>query len=184
MPNLIQISQKKIAIGDKYSIAVNGMQVLKAARRIFKIFPLIEVSPVQGGNVIFSLEQRFSWLKPSVVFTFGGNIYELTTISWWKRHFQIHMGKDVFDIYGHRGRKVSVFLNDKQVAWFDSAAVTFMAGDEYNIHADAAVSVDWMIAIALFWDMWYNRSGNKGVVNIKFGAIIQARPFDKTWIPS
>ncbi len=184
MPNLIQISQKKIAIGDKYTISLNGNQVLKASRRLLKIFPLVEVMPLQGGNPVFTVERRMSWLKPAYVFTFGQNQYELTTVSWWKRHYQVHLGKDIFDIYGHRGRKVSVFLNNKQVAWFDSAAVTFFAGDEYNIHADGSVSVDWMIAIALFWDSWYNRSGNKSMINIKFGAIIQKQPFDKSWIPS
>lgn len=184
MPNLIQISQKKISIGDKYAIRVNGMEVLKCARRLWKLFPLLEVMPVQGGEPIFKIEQRMSWLKPQYIFTFGGNTYELTTISWWKRHFQVHMGKEIFDIYGHRGRKVSVFLNNKQVAWFDSAAVTFFAGDEYNIHADANVSVDWLIAIVLFWDSWYNRSGNKGVINFKVGSIIQKQAFDKNWVPS
>lgn len=183
MPNHITISQKKISIGDKYSISVNGMPVLKASRRIFKIFPLIEVFRNDDTNVIFSVERKLSWFKPQYDFNLGGNVYHITTISFWKRHYQIHMGKDVFDIYGHRGRKVSVFLNDKQVAWFDSAAVTFFAGDEYNIHANSNVSVDWMIAIVLFWDSWFNSSGEKGAVNIKFGAILEKQPFDSTWIP-
>lgn len=183
MPNLIQISQKKISVGDKYTISVNGLQVLKGARSIWKIRPVISVLPVQGGDPIYQVEQRVSFLRPQYIFIFGANRYELTTISWWKRHFQIHMGKDVFDIYGHKGRKVSVFLNNKQVAWFSSAAVTFFSGDEYNIHADSQVSVDWLIAIALFWDSWYNR-GDKGAINIKFGSIIEKQKFDKNWIPA
>lgn len=185
MPNLIQISQKKISIGDKYTIKVNGQPVLKGARRLFKLFPLLEVLPPQGGPPVFTIEQRgFVFLSPAFVFTFGQNTYELTTVSWFKRHYQIHMGRDVFDIYGHRGRKVSIFLNGKQVAWFQSAAVTFFAGDEYNVHTDSQVSVDWIIAITLFWDMWHNRSGNKGMINVRFGALFQAQPFDKNWIPA
>lgn len=185
MPNLIQISQRKISIGDKYTISVNGQQVLKGARRLFKLFPLLEVMPIHGGQTIFQIEQRgFVFLSPAFVFTFGQNTYELTTVSWFKKHYQIHMGKDVFDIYGHRGRKTSIFLNGNQVAWFESAAVTFFAGDEYNIHANSQVSVDWIIAIALFWDMWNNRSGNKSMINIRLGSIVQAQPFDKSWVPA
>lgn len=183
MPNLIQISQKKISIGEKYSISINGMPTLKAARRLWKLFPLIEVMHVQGGDPIYSIEQRYAFLRPSFIFNFGPNRYELTTISWWKRHYQVHMGQDIFDIYGHRGRKVSIFLNGRQVAWFDSAAVTFFSGDQYTIHADAAVSVDWMVAIVLFWDCYYNRR-NKSAVNIRFGSLVQAIPFDRTWVPS
>ena len=89
----------------------------------------------------------------------------------------------MFDIYGHRGRKVSVFLNGNQVAWFQSAAVTFFSGDSYTIHAHQQVSVDWMIAIALFWDSYFNR-GNKSAININFGALLQSKPFDKTWVPA
>lgn len=182
MPNLIQITQKKISIGDKYTIAVNGMQVLRCERSIFKLYPVLTILPIQGGPPVFQIEQRWAFVRPSYVFMFGQNTYELTTVSWWKRHFQIHMGRDVFDIYGHRGRKVSVFLNGNQVAWFQSAAVTFFSGDHFTIHADSRVSADWMIAIALFWDSYYNR-GNKKAININFGSLIQARPFDKTWVP-
>jgi uncharacterized protein YxjI len=183
MPNLIQIHQKKISIGDKYTVSVNGQQVLKCARSLFKLYPLLTVSPIAGGPPVFEIEQRLAVLRPMYVFTFGQNKFELTTVSWWKRHYRIHMGKDVFDIYGHRGRKVSVFLNGRQVAWFQSAAVTFFSGDEYNIHADSGVSVDWMIAIALFWDSYYNR-GNKSMINVNFGSLLQAQPFDKTWVPA
>lgn len=183
MPNLIRISQKKISIGDKYVISVNGQQVLKGARSLWKLYPQVSVTPITGGDPLYIVEQRYAFLKPAFIFTFGGNKYDLTTISWWKRHYQIHMGQDIFDIYGHRGRKVSIFLNGKQVAWFESAAVTFLSGDEYNIHADASVSVDWLIAITLMWDMFNNR-GNKGLINIRFGSIIQKVPFDKTWVPA
>lgn len=183
MPNLIQIKQHKIAIGNKYDISVNGMLVLKGSRSLFKFYPVIAVSPAQGGEPLFTIQQFYSLLRPAYVFQFGPNKYDLTTVSWWKRHYQIHMGKDVFDIYGHRGRKVSVFLNNKQVAWFESAAITFFSGDEYNIHASSDVSVDWLIAIALFWDSYYNR-GNKGMVNIKFGHLIQKQQFDKNWVPA
>ncbi len=184
MPNLIQISQRKVSIGDKYTISVNGQQVLKCARTIFKIYPRLTVSPIHGGPPVFEIEQRIAmFFQAAFVFTFGQNQYELSTVSWWNRHFQIHMGKDVFDIYGHRGRKVSIFLNGRQIAWFQSSAVTFFSGDEYNIHADAQVSIDWLIAIALMWDSAFNRR-SRSMINIKFGWLFQAKAFDKSWVPA
>ena len=183
MPNLIQITQKKISVGDKYRISVNGHEVLKCARSIWKLYPKLTVTAVQGGPPVFEIEQRIAILfQTSFVFNFGQNKYELNTVSWWNRHFRIYMGQDVFEIFGHRGRKVSVFLNGRQVAWFQSGAVTFFAGDTYTIHADANVSVDWLIAICLMWDAAFNRRG-KAMINIQFGWLFQARPFDKTWTP-
>lgn len=184
MPNLVQITQRKISIGDKYTISVNGNQVLKGSRSILKLYPKISVSAIQGGPVLYEVEQRMAIMFHTMfIFHFGQNRYELNTVSWWNRHFRIYMGKDVFEIYGHRGRKVSIFLNGRQIAWFQSSAVTFMAGDSYNIHADSAVSVDWLVAIALFWDAAFNRRG-KGLINIQFGWLFQAREFDKHWMPA
>lgn len=184
MPNLIQINQKKITFGDKYKIAVNGQEVLKCSRSIFKMYPKLTVTAVQGGPPIFEIEQRIAiMMQTSFVFNFGANKYELNTVSWWNRHFRIHMGQDVFEIFGHRGRKVSIFLNGRQVAWFESGAVTFFSGDTYTIHADANVSVDWLIAICLMWDCAFNRR-SRAAINIKFGWLFQAKAFDKTWTPA
>jgi uncharacterized protein YxjI len=183
MPNIIQVKQRKITFGDKYRISVNGQEVLKCSRGVFQMYPRLTVTAVQGGPAIFEIEQRMAVMFHAMfVFNFGQNKYELNTVSWWDRHFRIHMGQDVFEIFGHRGRKVSVFLNGKQVAWFQWGAVRFFSGDTYTIHADSRVSVDWLIAICLMWDAAFNR-GYRGAIKIHIGWLFQARKFDKNWIP-
>lgn len=180
MPLLIDVNQKKISIGDKYTIAINGQPFYKAKASLWKLFPKIDLLSLQGDQVFMSIEQGWGFLKPKFVFTIGGMQYNLETISWWKRRFRIQVGRDMFEIIGHRGRKVSIFQNDRQIAWFDNQAVTFFSGDNYHCTAHAAAPAEWLIAIMLFWDAHYNRE-QKSAINIKFGSIIESQPFDKNW---
>ncbi|HEU4717231.1 MAG TPA: hypothetical protein VFU15_05340 [Bacteroidia bacterium] len=181
MPLFIDVSQKKISIGDKYTIAVNGQPMYKAAAKLFKLFPSISVSPLNGPETpIITVEQKMGWLKPNYQFTINGATYSLETISWWKRRFAITAGANKLEIVGHRGRKVSIFINGKQVAWFDNEAVTFFSGDNYHVTANADAPWEWIVAVVLFWDSFYNRQ-QKGAINFKMGAMTQTQPFDASW---
>jgi hypothetical protein len=183
MPLILDVNQKKISIGDKYAIAINGQPYYKAKSSLWKLFPKVDLIPLQGDQVLMSVEQGWGFLKPNVVFTIGAMQYKLETISWWKRRFSINVGKDVFEIVGHRGRKVSIFQNGNQIAWFDKDAVTFFAGDNYHCTANVNAPAEWLIAAILFWDIHYNRE-QKSAINIKFGSIIESQSFDKTWQPN
>jgi len=182
MPLFIDVSQKKISIGDKYTIAINGQPFYKAKASIWNLFPKIDLLPLQGEQVFMTVEQGFGFLKPKFTFNIGGSHFALETISWFKRRFAINVGTDRYEIVGHRGRKVSIFQNGKQIAWFNNEAVTFFSGDNYHCTANSNAPAEWLIAIILFWDAFYNRQ-QKSAVNIKFGSIMQTQPFDSTWQP-
>ncbi|MCX6313079.1 MAG: hypothetical protein NT084_15780 [Bacteroidetes bacterium] len=180
MPTIIDVNQKKISIGDKYVISINGQPVYKAKSSIWKLFPKIDLMRLQGDQVFLTMEQGWGFLKPNVVFNVGGSQFKLETISWWKRRFLLVVGSDRFEIIGHRGRKVSIFQNDRQIAWFDNAAVTFFNGDNYHCTANSTASSEWLIAFILFWDAHYNRE-QKSAINFKFGSMVQSQAFDTTW---
>lgn len=180
MPIIIDVNQQKISIGDKYKIAINGQPHYLAKASLWRLFPKVDIMPLQGDQVYMSIEQGWGFLKPNITFSIGSSQYKLETISWWKRRFAVSVGNDRFEIVGHRGRKVSIFQNDRQIAWFDNAAVTFFNGDNYHCIANASAPVEWMIASILFWDMHYNRQ-QKSAVNIKFGSMVQSQAFDSAW---
>lgn len=182
MPLIIDVNQKKISIGDKYTIAFNGQPFYKAKASLWKIFPKITLHPLQGDEVYMSIEQGFGFIKPNIVFSIGSAQYKLETISWWKRRFSVTVGNDFYEIVGHRGRKVSIFQNGRQIAWFTKDAVTFFAGDNYHCIANTNAPGEWLIAAMLFWDMHYNR-GDKKAINVQFGSIVQSQPFDASWQP-
>lgn len=183
MPLYVDVQQKKIAIGEKYTIAINGQPYYKAKASIWKLFPKIDLLPLQGDQVFMSVEQGWGFMKPNVTFTINAAQFKLETISWWKRRFAVTVGSDRYELVGHRGRKVSIFQNGRQIAWFDNQAVTFFAGDNYHCTANTNAPVEWLIAFIFFWDIHYNRQ-QKGAVNIKFGAMVQSQPFDTTWQPN
>ncbi|MDQ3109043.1 MAG: hypothetical protein M3R17_04025 [Bacteroidota bacterium] len=183
MPLILDVNQKKISFGDKYTIAINGQPYYRAKTSIWKLFPKVELMPLQGEQVFMTLERGWGFLAPNVMFSIGAMNYKLETISWFKRRFSITVGKDVFEIIGHRGRKVSIFQNGQQVAWFNKDAVTFFSGDNYHCTANSNAPAEWLIAAILFWDLNYNR-GDKKMINIQLGSILQTQPFDKTWQPN
>jgi hypothetical protein len=180
MPIIVDVNQQKISIGDKYKIAINSQPFYLAKASIWRLFPKVDIMPLQGDQVYMSIEQGWGVLKPNITFSIGTSQYKLETISWWKRRFAIAVGNDRIEIVGHRGRKVSIFQNGRQIAWFNKDAVTFFSGDNYHCTANANAPIEWLIATMLFWDMHYNR-GDKKAVNIQFGSILQSQPFDSTW---
>lgn len=180
MPLIVDVSQKKISIGDKYTIAINGQPYYRAKTSIWKLFPKVDLLPLQGEQIFMSLERGFGIIIPKITFTIGTMYYNLETLSWFKSRYAIRVGKDYFEIVGHRGRKVSIFQNGMQIAWFNNEAVTFFSGDNYHCTANANAPGEWLIAIILFWDLQFNR-GDKKAINIKLGSIFQTQPFDKNW---
>ncbi len=180
MPLIVDVQQKKISIGDKYTVAINGQPYYRAKSSIWKLFPKVDLIPLQGDQVLMSIEQGWGLLKPNVVFSLHNTQFKLETISWWKRRFSISVGTDLLEIVGHRGRKVSILQNGKQIAWFNNDAVTFFSGDNYHCTANSNAPAEWLIAIILFWDMHYNRQ-QKSAINIKFGSMVQSQPFDTSW---
>jgi hypothetical protein len=180
MPLIIDISQQKISIGDKYTIAINSQPFYKAKASIWNLFPKVDVTSLQGDQVYMTIEQGWGFLKPNVTFTIGADQFKLETISWWKSRFAVTVRENRFEFVGHRGRKVSVLQNGNQIGWFEDAAVTFFKGDNYHCTANANAPAEWLIAAILFWDMHFNREQKKAV-NIKFGNFLQTQPFDKTW---
>ena len=115
----IDINQKKISIGDKYKIFTDGQQTHTATRALFKLMPEINLFENGGGRAKMTINKRFSWLSAKYDITrWDNNVLEFRTTSFWKVQYQLQCGVDTYDIYGHRGRKYSVYKNDKQVAWW------------------------------------------------------------------
>lgn len=89
-----------------------------------------------------------------------------------------------FDIYGHRGRKYSVYKNDKQVAWWNKQSVTWFEGDNYKIIADYNSDYELIMAFCLIIDNHSRNDNNVRTVTIDFGHIgPQVKKFDPTWQP-
>jgi uncharacterized protein YxjI len=181
----IDINQKKISIGDKYQIFINGQQTHRASAKIFRIFAEINLFDMSSDFPEMTIKRRFAFFKAKFDITRKNDaVIELRTISFWKSHFQCVSGADMYDIYGHRGRKYSVYKNDRQTAWWDKQAVSWFNGDNYKIVADKDCDKNLIISFCLAIDNYASNDNEKKAVNIDIGKIgPQARKFDPNWQP-
>jgi uncharacterized protein YxjI len=181
----IDINQKKISIGDKYQVCIDGIQTHRAAAKIFRVFAEINLFDMGSDFAVATIKRRFSFFLAKYDITKkDGNVYQLVTISFWKGHLQCAWANDMYDIYAHRGRKYSVYKNDKQIAWWDKEAVTWFKGDNYKIIADKDCDKLLIISFCLAIDNYASNDKEKSTVNFNIGRIgPQAMKFDPTWQP-
>lgn len=178
----IVVAQKKIAVGDKYSIFTNGRPTHKASRQLLQLLAkilLFESSEVTPHLII---NRKFTWLKPAYdIIKKDHQVLAFRTKSFWKRHYQCQSNADIYDIYRHRGLKYSIFKNNQQVAWWEKSIITWFEGDSYRIIANDDCEANLLISFCLIID---NISGHHDtqMMTINIGNIgFQAKKFDSQW---
>ena len=179
----ININQKKIAIGEKYKIEVDGLKTYTAASKIFRFLPEIHLLEQGNDRPRFIVEKKFSFFKTSFELTrWDNNKFEFRTKNFLKRHYYCQVGADYYEIFGHRGRKYSVYKNAKQIAWWDKNAVVWFEGDNYKIVADKDIDAELLISFCLAVD---NKSERKSsAITWDIGSIgPQVKKFDANWQP-
>lgn len=183
---VIDINQHKISIGSKYDIFINKEKKYFGEQKLFKLFAEIHLFSDKTKQQAFVIKKKFAFVYPTYVLTDqGGKKAVLEMKSYWKTHYQCTYHHKVYDIYPHRGRKCSVFENGKQIAWWDKAAVSWFAGDNYQIIANDDANEQVLIACCLAYDNYTFRSGDKGLINIDVGNVfLQKRCFDQEWKPN
>jgi uncharacterized protein YxjI len=181
----IDINQKKISIGDKYQIFIDGQQTHFASRKLWRLMPEINLSKIGDDSPRMTINKRLSWFRAKYDITrWDGGVLEFRTKSFWKHYYQCQSGSDNYGIYGHRGRKYSIYKNDVQVAWWNKKAVTWFAGDNYKIAADKDCDVDLIISFCLVVDNFSSDDHDGNTVTFNVGNIgFQAKKFDENWLP-
>ncbi|HVW60864.1 MAG TPA: hypothetical protein VHC48_12530, partial [Puia sp.] len=109
----IDVNQKKISIGDKYRIFVDGQETYLASRRLFQLLPEVNLFKVGEERAKMTINKRLSWFKARYDITrWDNSILQFRTKSLWELQYECQVGADLYAIYGHRGRKYSIFKND------------------------------------------------------------------------
>lgn len=180
----IDINQKKIAFGNKFTIVKNGETILRAASKLFRILSVTELFQPNKDLPLGTIRRRFAFVKAKYdIEIVNQPSYFFRTVSWWKNHHQCKAGNNVFDIYGHRGRKYSIYKNGEQVAYFQKEAVTFFEGDNYMLVANDEADHFLLTCMVLTVDNYRSNNKNDSAINIDFGHLFQARKFDDSWTP-
>src|SRR5258705_2267715 len=182
----IDINQKKISIGDKYRVFIEGQQTHIASTKLFRWLAEINLFETGSSQPRYAIKKKWTWFKASYDITsWDYNLFEFRTKNIWKRHYYCQAGKDLYEIYGHRGRKYSVYKNDTQVAWWDQQTVTWFEGDNYKMIAEKGPDFELLISFCLVMDNHSSNSNNGNLFTINLGNVgPQARPFDPGWQPA
>jgi uncharacterized protein YxjI len=179
----IDINQKRISIGEKYDVFVNGQAAYRADSTLFRILRVIDLYTVDGDLPLLTIRRRLSFIFKKYDIIRGGELNPFRVVKFWRRHYRCAAGRDIYDIYGHRSRKFSIFKNDVQVAWWEEASVTWFKGDNYAMLADEKGDREMLIAFCLIIDDWRSRKKH-GAVNFHLGYIgPEDRAFDPSWAP-
>jgi hypothetical protein len=97
--------------------------------------------------------------------------------------FICQKGADKYDIYQHKDRKYSIFLNDKQVAFFDKAEISSFGADNYTLIADNDVDIELLLGYLLVLHI-INGSSKQSIYSKDIGNVWEKKPFDSNWIPN
>lgn len=181
----ININQKKISIGDKYQIFIDGQQTHAASTGLFRWFAEINLFEHGNDRAKYTIKKNWTFFKTSYDLTRWDNYtFEFRTKSFWKLHYYCQVGQDLYEIFGHKGRKFSVYKNDHQVAWWDKDAVTWFNGDNYKIIADKDSDYELIISFCLIIDNNSSNNNDGNTMTVDLGNIgSTVKKFDPAWQP-
>ena len=181
----IDINQKKISIGAEYKIFLNGKMKYLASKKLFRFLAEINVFGDSANTALYTIKQNWAWFSTSYdIDRYDHHTYKFRTVSFWKLHYECGVGADRYEIYGHRGRKYSVYQNEVQVAWWNKDAVAWFKGDNYRIITDDDANIELLICFCLIIDNSDSKNNDGNTVTFDLGNIgPQAKKFNPDWAP-
>ncbi len=180
----IDINQKMISVGDKYQVFIDGKQTHYASRAFLQLMPEILLFEMESKRPKMTIDKEQSFLKTKYSITrWDNNILVFESVSILKLVYQCDCGEDHYELYGHYGRKYSIFKNGSQVAWWEKKGVSWFSGDNYKIIADIDCNVLLLISFCLIVDNFSDQGVPAGgIVNFDLGNIgFSAKKFDESW---
>jgi len=178
----IRIKQQPISFGSQYKIFVNKKEEYYAetdafSRLIINVYKPNHLKPYfRTFKSIYINYPKYKIELPD------GERYQFLTYNIWQTKFQLKKGDDIYDLYYHKERKVSVFKNNMQIAYWEKEAINYLVADCYEIKANKNVEKELLIAFCLILDNLKSKGGL--IFNVDLGFILgEKRKFDKTWKP-
>jgi len=182
----IEINQKKFAfIQDKYEILVDEKLTYKAKSDLFTFGSRIGIFNLNEKE-IGTVEKEFEFpAEPYPKYTLSFGTYSssrMLTIS--NNHYRLFATQGAIDIYGQKGRKLGIFLNDVQVGLIDKSKKAIFGGDNYTIKIESsAIEKELIIAFVLAFDDFFHSKGT--MLSYDFGNIFidPVKEIDPAWEP-
>ena len=128
--------------------------------------------------------KSFYFFKPDYKIELpDGNRIKFKTMSIWRTYFQCILENDIYELFSHKGRKLSIYKNGIQIGLCRKEAVTILAADIYNLTLDSDADVELVISFILILDNMNSRNGGN-LFTIDLGIIFKEyRKLDSGWKP-
>lgn len=166
----LTIKQKKLTFFvDKYEIFDEDAMIYTAKSVLFSFPKKVRVFNKENIEKI-TLIKALTLIHPEfdIIFS-GGTQLCLEGKSWIYDYFILRVPEGTFEVHHQKGLKLSIFLNNEQVAEISKNTVAFFGGDKFKIIANSDINKELLIGICLAWDL--NDFDDKNSVMIDLGNI-------------
>lgn len=168
----------------QFRILINEELMYTASRELLQWLAEIVVLKISTKHLSIKINKQFHLFKANYKISLDHTTCIFQTVSYLKSHFRCQFAGDRYDIYGHRGRKYSIFRNEEQVGWWEKEIITWLEGDRYRIIANDDDNAKLLIAFCLIIDNYVTGNHGEEVLTINWGYFgLQNRPFDEDWQP-
>lgn len=180
----IAIQQKRFSLESKYIVFIDGIEKYTATSKLFKWFSEINFESNDTHLLKYTIKRKWAWFKFSYDITNDKHVvFEFMTLSFWKRHYQCIVGNDNYEVFGHKGRKYSIYKNSQMIAHWELNKITWFEGDKYNIIANNNVDVEILSCLCIILDN-ANSDNKRSAMEWNIGWLgPEVKPFDETWFP-
>ncbi len=179
----MQIVRERWSIRQKFDISIDGQPRMVAKRKFFTWFPKFTLYET-GGEPILRTKCLFHAVRPRFEIRLrDGRTMRLAAESH-NFHFVCRAGRDRYELFAHKGRRVSIFRNDRQIAYFERQKLTVLNKRVYDVYADDDANAEWLAAFILAWDSHHVDETGEAEIRVDLGFLgPEDRPFDESWTP-
>lgn len=151
----ITIEKRNASIGYDFLVLENAVPILSAVSEKLFIFYKISMWNISDNKRSITIKNKKLnfFFRPGYWVYYKGEKFEFKTISYYKRHFQLELNDELYEIYGHhRSWKYSVFKNNEQVAWWDKQTQKHQGPDVFNLEMNDDFSIELITSFCLILD--------------------------------
>lgn len=182
---IIEVKQKKLSIGNHYTVLVDDVETYKASGHTFPIVGgTISVNDLDGTQCC-SIKRKLSLFKPFYTFKLkSGATYEFKSINILKGVYICTGGGSQYTYYKHKGHLASIFKNNLQIGSIVRDPVKILKGDNYHILVDDDADIDLITSLVIIFDDYMFKGSNHDIGTIDLGNILfEEKEFDESWTP-
>lgn len=178
----IRIKQHSISFGSQYKIFFENDEKFYAETDLFSN-SIINIYKLNERQPSFRTFKSLYFYCPKYKIEMpNGDRIKFASFNFWRTIYRLEKGNDIYELYRHKERKVSVFKNDIQIAYWAKEAITYLVGDYYEITANKNSEKELLIAFCLIIDNIHSKGGH--LFNVDLGIVFkEKKEFNYKWKP-